>query len=303
MSADHSVDPRRCWIHGLSRVQHFSTPTPSGTTAGGVSWWECPQCNLAAAMLPVPAAMAPPSAPPEPETFQEFAAKVFPDSRTMTREERAAFDASAYGPPETTAPTTTTWAGSWNNWIAPFHFCPRCKESLNWSQHRDSNDRIVASCCGVYFAAGLTGALPMRYASTRCTVPPKGWLCTRRGGHDGPCAVIVDEAVSPVASSATPTTCLDESERIRRLPFIAEYETLVGDVLRAERACAGGNTLTKNRALIDACYRLRDAYVGARASQQEVARLRACLREQPVCGCDECENYRRNLKPLTTEPR
>lgn len=39
------------------------------------------------------------------------------------------------------------------------------------------------------------------------------------------------------------------------------------------------------------------------SSQQEVERLRACLREQPVCGCDECENYRRNLKPLTTEPR
>lgn len=25
----------------------------------------------------------------------------------------------------------------------------------------------------------------------RCTLPPAGWRCTRRAGHDGPCAAVV----------------------------------------------------------------------------------------------------------------
>ena len=50
------------------------------------------------------------------------------------------------------------WSGIWNNWIAPFHACPRCGGSLNWSQHEDALDRpyVRASHCGVEFAAHMT---------------------------------------------------------------------------------------------------------------------------------------------------
>lgn len=27
-----------------------------------------------------------------------------------------------------------------------------------------------------------------RFAADMCTVPPRGWWCSRRKGHDGPCA-------------------------------------------------------------------------------------------------------------------
>ena len=27
----------------------------------------------------------------------------------------------------------------------------------------------------------------------KCTMPPKGWHCTRKAGHDGPCAAIQDK--------------------------------------------------------------------------------------------------------------
>jgi hypothetical protein len=44
MPSDTSVDPRRCWVHGLTCVQRFPEPRDFSS---GVSWWECPQCNLA----------------------------------------------------------------------------------------------------------------------------------------------------------------------------------------------------------------------------------------------------------------
>lgn len=42
--------------------------------------------------------------------------------------------------------------------------------------------------------------------SRRCEVPPEGWYCTRRPGHDGPCAALPTEQ---------PTTERVALERIR----------------------------------------------------------------------------------------
>ncbi len=51
----------------------------------------------------------------------------------------------------------TEWTGLWNNWIAPFHVCPRCGESLNWEQREDAFDRplIYSTHCGVSFSATI----------------------------------------------------------------------------------------------------------------------------------------------------
>lgn len=61
----------------------------------------------------------------------------------------------------TTVPATLAdanpWAGAWNNWIAPFHACPRCGASLNWKQGEDvfDNPLVSAKCCGVSFMATM----------------------------------------------------------------------------------------------------------------------------------------------------
>jgi hypothetical protein len=63
---------------------------------------------------------------------------------------------------------TEQWSGAWNNWIAPFHACPRCGASLDWKQLEDFVDRpiIRASCCGVNHGASLTWE-PVRTPSER----------------------------------------------------------------------------------------------------------------------------------------
>ena len=38
-----------------------------------------------------------------------------------------------------------------------------------------------------FSAAGVTEMC----TQPRCTLPPAGWRCTRRAGHDGPCAAVV----------------------------------------------------------------------------------------------------------------
>lgn len=50
---------------------------------------------------------------------------------------------------------TGDWMGTWRNWIAPFHFCPRCGESLNWRQCLDALDSpmITTECCGIHHSA------------------------------------------------------------------------------------------------------------------------------------------------------
>lgn len=50
-------------------------------------------------------------------------------------------------------------AGTWSNWIAPFHRCAYCGESLNWHQLCDVFDRpiISATCaCGVVYSTRLS---------------------------------------------------------------------------------------------------------------------------------------------------
>lgn len=49
------------------------------------------------------------------------------------------------------------WEGYWNDWIAPFHECPRCGSSLEWTQGEDVFDRPIvdAGCCGVWFVAKM----------------------------------------------------------------------------------------------------------------------------------------------------
>ena len=53
--------------------------------------------------------------------------------------------------------TKGPWSGVWNNWIAPYHACPRCGKSLNWVQGEDVFDRplISTNCCGVIHQAKL----------------------------------------------------------------------------------------------------------------------------------------------------
>jgi hypothetical protein len=124
-------------------------------------------------------------------------------------------------------PTPEVWKGAWNNWIAPFHSCPRCGNSLNWRQCEDALERplVSAECCGISFGAPLgeppcvadptpvsPGAardeqiervqavfragpnemfpLHPEAAPPRCNLPPDGWLCTRKPGHEGPCAAV-----------------------------------------------------------------------------------------------------------------
>jgi hypothetical protein len=70
----------------------------------------------------------------------------------------------------------TKWTGAWNNWIAPFHVCPRCGASLDWSQHADAIGRpshIIAACCGVRFSAAI-GPAPEGPADC----DPNGEPCT-----------------------------------------------------------------------------------------------------------------------------
>ena len=49
------------------------------------------------------------------------------------------------------------WYGEPGNWIAPFHACPHCGSSLNWTTTYDVFDRdwIEATCCTVKFYAPL----------------------------------------------------------------------------------------------------------------------------------------------------
>lgn len=46
------------------------------------------------------------------------------------------------------------WSGGWDNWIAPFHACPRCGKSLNWFQSALGGLHIRVRCC-------LTFAFPL----------------------------------------------------------------------------------------------------------------------------------------------
>lgn len=52
------------------------------------------------------------------------------------------------------------WKGLPGNWIAPFHQCPRCGSSLNWTEGFDVFDqpRISSMCCAVIFGASLVKA-------------------------------------------------------------------------------------------------------------------------------------------------
>lgn len=48
MAETPSVDPRRCLVHGMTRVERFSGPVHPDSSAMRVSWWECPLCNAMA---------------------------------------------------------------------------------------------------------------------------------------------------------------------------------------------------------------------------------------------------------------
>lgn len=59
-------------------------------------------------------------------------------------------------------PAPDVWTGFWGDWIAPFHACPRCGTSLNWTRHEDVFEHpvITTSCCGVNFGAPLQWSRP-----------------------------------------------------------------------------------------------------------------------------------------------
>ena len=66
--------------------------------------------------------------------------------------------------------TKGPWSGVWNNWIAPYHACPRCGKSLNWVQGEDVFDKpmISTKCCGVIHQAKLLWPHESTVAADRC---------------------------------------------------------------------------------------------------------------------------------------
>jgi hypothetical protein len=66
--------------------------------------------------------------------------------------------------------------------------------------------------------------------SNICQIPPKGWRCTRRNGHKGPCAAVeAPEPIQPsVESSLYERAAFDEIERLR--------DELAAALARAEKA-------------------------------------------------------------------
>lgn len=66
-----------------------------------------------------------------------------------------------------------------------FFACPRCA---------GGGDRREAAAR----AACLTDESTQAAITTRCDLPPDGWVCTRDAGHDGPCAA---ERAEPDAAS------------------------------------------------------------------------------------------------------
>lgn len=47
----------------------------------------------------------------------------------------------------------------------------------------------------------------MKSPRQSCKIPPPGWLCTREGGHEGPCAAIPDETPPPPAPIQRSCNC------------------------------------------------------------------------------------------------
>lgn len=70
----------------------------------------------------------------------------------VEKEEQSMIEAAAW------TAANRGWTGTRRDWIAPFHVCPRCGESLDWQQEEDLFDRpfVRARHCGVTFSAPLT---------------------------------------------------------------------------------------------------------------------------------------------------
>ena len=104
--------------------------------------------------------------------------------------------------------TAKQFSGTWNNWIAPFHRCASCGDSLNWQQSVDVFDRplITASCaCGVMYSARLgeegieqaravdagnklaalcvAPAAPVDLSAVEVAIDDYGRVCWRHGSH------------------------------------------------------------------------------------------------------------------------
>ena len=69
------------------------------------------------------------------------------------------YDAALTGARGAEGQAVAEYQGRWNDWIAPFHACARCGQSLNWGQSVNVFDRplISAKCaCGVIYSANLS---------------------------------------------------------------------------------------------------------------------------------------------------
>lgn len=64
---------------------------------------------------------------------------------------------------------------------------PSISEQLEWNLPQAYGD-----CrCECHRVLNLCHFAPCCYSSDDiCTKPPEGWSCTRKAGHDGPCAAI-----------------------------------------------------------------------------------------------------------------
>lgn len=75
-------------------------------------------------------------------------------------------------------------------WVAPFHYCPACKASLNWHEDAErSQVRAVCECGPVEFALHLAGSATLCGSQEgpwiRGKFVPTGRICIAPRHHEG----------------------------------------------------------------------------------------------------------------------
>jgi hypothetical protein len=64
---------------------------------------------------------------------------------------------------------------------------------LNWDQVKGTRMKDIMGAVQAIEAAGYRKPVrsePAQDSDQICRIPPAGWVCTRRAGHDGPCAAL-----------------------------------------------------------------------------------------------------------------
>lgn len=304
--SEHTVDPRRCLVHGLTRIEHAND---FGGGAARVSWWECPQCNLGIA-----AASSPPSAPEATPArcehwFNEAGVCIHCGTHSPRFE----------SPPETTAPTATEPK------------CWRCGENADHFVHGEHpHDRQRAMVTGrtchafappfssspatpdvtawVVVKDGISGGLryfvnrplrerfatwtsdnlrALRFASKAAAELLASGLEEDARVEEHMWVDVPRESASPATPTETPTNWTDDPHPMLALSFVL---------------AAMGH--------VDMAGFLTERHFALASSQQEVERLRAALTEIEALflgtdsmGTGFAQTYRIARAALTTEPR